>query len=130
MSKVEIVKNRNKTYALVIRYKNQFTKKGVNFLTKNQDLLQVGFINHPKNHIIKSHIHKKNIRKINYCTEVLIIIEGKVRVKFYNEKGKKIKIEKNLNKGDIIILFKGGHGFEVLKKAKIIETRTILGNKR
>ena len=34
-----------------------------------------------------------------------------------------IKKDKILNKGDIIILFQGGHGFEILEKTQIIEIK-------
>ena len=56
-SKIERVIHKKKIFALIIRNKIQFKKKGVNFLTKNEDLLQVGFLKHNKNHIIKSHVH-------------------------------------------------------------------------
>ena len=38
-------------------------------------------------------------------------------------KGKDIKKDRILYKGDIIILFKGGHGFKFYKKTKIIEIK-------
>ena len=63
----------------------------------------MGFISHKKNHLIKPHIHKKNKRVINYCTEVLLIKEGMLKVQFYNEKGINIKKDKKLYKNDILI---------------------------
>ena len=110
-------------YALIIRANNQYKSRGVNFVTKNKDLLQLGFISHKKNHKIKPHIHKKNKRIINYCTEVLIIKRGILKVQFYNEKGIDINKDKKIYKNDILILFKGGHGFEVTKDCKIIEIK-------
>tara|TARA_B100000767_G_C19537335_1_gene439210 strand:- start:250 stop:663 length:414 start_codon:yes stop_codon:yes gene_type:complete len=114
---------KKKVYALLIRSKNQFRSNGVNFVTKNKDLLQLGFISHKKNHIINPHIHKKNKRIINYCTEVLLIKEGTLKVEFYSEKGINIKKDKKLYKNDILILFRGGHGFEVTKDCKIVEIK-------
>lgn len=113
----------NNTYALIVRGKSQFKTKGVKFVSKNEDLLQLGFISHKKGHLIKSHIHKKNKRIINYCTEVLLIKKGILKIKFYNEKGININKDKKLYENDIIILFKGGHGFEVTKDCKIIEIK-------
>ena len=118
----EIIYNKS-VYALLVRGNEQYKSKGVNFVTKNKDLLQLGFISHKKNHLIKPHIHKKNKRVINYCTEVLLIKEGMLKVQFYNEKGINIKKDKRLYKNDILILFKGGHGFEVKKDCKIIEIK-------
>ena len=117
------IKHKNNTYALIIKAKEQFIKKGVDFRTESKDLLQVGFLKHNTKHKIKAHIHKKKTRKLDYCTEVLIVQEGKVKVFFYDEKGKDINKSKILEKNDIIILFKGGHGFKILKKCKILEIK-------
>ena len=118
----EIIYNKS-VYALLIRAKSQHKIQGVNFVTKNKDLLQLGFISHKKKHLIKPHIHKKKKRIINYCTEVLLIKKGVLKIQFYNEKGINIKKDKKLYKDDIIILFKGGHGFEVIKDCKVIEIK-------
>ena len=117
------IKHKNSLYALIIKKKRKFKKKGVDFITNNKDLIQLGFLNHNKNHKIKSHIHLKKPRVINYCTEVLLIEKGKVKIKFFDHVNKSIKKDKILNKGDIIILFQGGHGFEILKKTQIIEIK-------
>ena len=111
MKHVELINYKSEVFALLIKKEEQFKKNGVNFLTDNKHLIQLGFLKHKKNHQIKSHIHKKNRRVINYCSEVLIVKSGKLKVIFYNDKGLRINVEKILKKDDIIILFKGGHGF-------------------
>ena len=110
-------------YALIIRSKNQFKEKGVNFFTNDNDLLQVGFLKHGTNHQIRSHIHLSQKRTINYSSEVLIIKKGILKVIFFNNKANKILRPKTLYKNDIIILFKGGHGFKILKNCEIIEIK-------
>jgi hypothetical protein len=122
-SNIERIIHKRKIYALIIREKVQFKKRGVNFLTDDNDLLQVGFLKHNKNHKIKSHVHIKQKRNINYSSEVLIIRKGELKVSFFDEKGKKIFKPKILHKNDIIILFQGGHGFEVKKNCEIIEVK-------
>jgi len=117
------IRNKKVLYALIIKKKRRFIKNGVDFVTNEKDLLQLGFLNHKKNHIIKPHIHIKKPRLINYCTEVLLIEEGKVNIKFFDNRKVDIKKDKILYKGDIIILFEGGHGFKVLEKTKIIEVK-------
>ena len=62
--------------ALIIRKKDHPKKIGANFITKNTDPFQLGFINYPTNHKIKPHFHKNRKRIINTCTEVLIVKEG------------------------------------------------------
>ena len=117
------IRNKKILYALIIKKKRRFIKSGVDFITKDNDLLQLGFINHKKNHHIKSHIHLKKPRLINYCTEVLLVEKGKVQIKFFDNNNSDIKKDKILNKGDIIILFQGGHGFKILEKTQIIEIK-------
>ena len=117
------IKYKKDLFAMIIKEKRRFIKKGVDFISKSSDLLQIGFLNHNKNHKIKSHIHIRKKRVINYCTEILLVENGKVGIKFYDNKGKDIKKDKILYKGDIIILFKGGHGFKFYKNTKIIEIK-------
>jgi cupin fold WbuC family metalloprotein len=120
---LEKILYKKELFALILRKKNQFKNNGVNFFTDNKDLLQVGLIKHNKNHKIKSHKHIKRVKKIHYCTEVLIIKKGKLKIRFYNNDGIDIKKDKILNKEDIIILFKGGHGFLVKEKLEMIEVK-------
>ena len=42
------IRNKQTIYALIIKKKRRFIKNGVDFLTKDKDLLQLGFINHKK----------------------------------------------------------------------------------
>ena len=61
---------------------------------------------------------------------LLIIKKGKLKVTFYDKNGKSINIQKILNTDDLIILFKGGHGFDVLEDCKIIEIKQGPYNKK
>tara|TARA_B100000965_G_scaffold24483_1_gene18339 strand:+ start:5173 stop:5592 length:420 start_codon:yes stop_codon:yes gene_type:complete len=117
------IKYKKKLYALIIRRERKFIKKGVDFVTRPKDLIQLGFLNHNKSYHINSHIHLKKPRIINYCTEVLLIEKGKVKIIFYDSNKKNIHKDKILKKGDIIILFQGGHGFKIMGKTQIIEIK-------
>jgi RNA-binding protein YlmH len=61
-------------------------------------------------------------RKITRTQEVLFIRKGKVKVNFYTA-GKEYLSSSTLNDGDVIFLCSGGHGFEILKDAQIIEVK-------
>jgi len=52
----------------------------------------------------------------------LYLIEGKLRINFYNNK-KKYLLSEIVNKGDTVMLINGGHGFQVLKKVILIEVK-------
>ena len=118
---IEFIK-RNKTILAQIIRSNYKIKKGINFFTKPNLNQQVAFMNHKKGHKIIPHYHKKIIRKINKMSEVLIILSGIMKVNFYDKKNKLFK-NVILNKGDIIILLGGGHGFEMLNNCKFLEIK-------
>tara|TARA_B100000401_G_C52689891_1_gene663938 strand:+ start:188 stop:499 length:312 start_codon:yes stop_codon:yes gene_type:complete len=79
-------------------------------------------MNHKKNHIILPHRHNKRHSKIDITTEVIIILDGILRVDFYNNKEKYL-FSKKLYSNDLIMLSNGGHGFKVLKDVKMIEVK-------
>jgi mannose-6-phosphate isomerase-like protein (cupin superfamily) len=66
-------------------------------------------------------IHIENVKKINKTQEVLFIKSGKLRIDLYSSK--KYYRSFILNKGDIIFLSSGGHGFKMLKPTEIIEVK-------
>ena len=113
----------NKLLAIIIRKKAYPKRNGANFITNKNNPLQLGFINYPTNHIIKSHFHPKRKKIINTCPEVLIVKEGSMMVFFYSKNNKKVNVKKKLEKNDIILLLQGGHSFKVLKKISLIEIK-------
>ena len=97
-------------------------KKGIKFVTPNFFTLQLGFMNHSKNHIIKPHTHRNFLRKINKTAEVLFVKSGVLRIDFYATKTKYL-FSKLLKKNNIAILIQGSHGFKVIKKCNLIEIK-------
>lgn len=118
---IEDVLHKKVILAKIIRsdYKK---KKGINFFTPNFFSNQVAFMCHKKGHLIQPHLHKKRLKKIYDTNEILIILDGKMKVDFFSNKKKYLK-SKILNKNDIIILLKGGHGFKIIKNCKFIEVK-------
>ena len=106
--------------AIILRVNYQ--SEGIEFFTPNNFSQQLGYMNRPKGYKIPAHIHNKVDRNIEFTNEVLLIKSGKVRVDFYDEN--KIYFQSEiLNKGDVILLVKGGHGFEMIEKSEIIEIK-------
>mgnify|MGYP001293482560 CR=1 FL=1 len=116
---IEKISHKKKVFGYLLRYKK---KLGVNFLTPKNLTHQIGFIKHKSKHLIKPHKHYKNIRRIEYTSEVLILLKGKLRVDFYSNKEKYL-FSKIIKKNDIIILNSGGHGFKVLETVEMIEVK-------
>lgn len=114
---------RHKANLLAIIIQKEFKKEeGIEFFTPTDFSQQLGYMSYKKGKIIEAHTHKIVKREILYTKEVLFIRKGKVRVDFYKEDTTYIK-SYILNKGDIILLAHGGHGFEVLEDCEIIEVK-------
>jgi hypothetical protein len=96
--------------------------EGVNFITPDENTLQLGVMKHKSGVKIKPHVHKNITRNINQVQEVLHIDYGKVEAEFYDGNSKKV-VTTILNSGDTIILVSGGHGFNILEDARIIEVK-------
>ena len=118
---IKAIKYQKQTLALIIKNFNK-NKRGIEFFTPNNLSQQVAYMFHKKKHVIQPHLHKKRLKKIYDTNEVLIILDGKMKVDFFTTKKKYLKSE-ILNKNDIIILMKGGHGFKIMKDCKFIEVK-------
>jgi hypothetical protein len=118
---IENIKYKKQTLALIVRGKYR-KKRGIAFFTPKNSTQQFGYIRHPRQHIIKPHLHKKRKTKILYTSEVILLLKGLLRVDFYNNK-KKYLFSKILKAKDIIMLVKGGHGFKILKEVQMIEIK-------
>ena len=118
---IQNITYKKKTLAIIIKNK-YLKKKGINFFTNNKLSQQVAFMSHNKGHVIQPHLHKKRLKKIYDTTEALIILDGDLKVDFYNNK-KKYLFSKKISKGQIIMLVSGGHGFKVIKDVEMIEIK-------
>ena len=118
---IEKIKHSKKLLAIIIR-KEYRKKKGVTFFTPNNLNLQCGYMKHDKNHIIKPHLHLKRLNKIFYTSETIILLKGRLRVDFYDNK-KNYLVSKILYTSEIISLISGGHGFKTLSPCETIEVK-------
>jgi mannose-6-phosphate isomerase-like protein (cupin superfamily) len=117
---IENIKYKNQQLAIII-YDN-FKKSGVHFFTSGEVSQQLAYMNHPKGKLIDPHIHNPVMREVIFTQEVLFIKSGKLRVDFYTDHQEYIE-SRVLNRGDVILLITGGHGFEVLEEIEMIEVK-------
>lgn len=110
----------NLLLAIIIRsdYKNE----GIEFFTNDNDSQQLGYMNRPEGYVITPHRHNLVARKVHLTQEVLFIRSGKVRVDFYDNEQNYIQ-SAVLEKGDVILLSDGGHGFKMLEQSEMIEVK-------
>jgi len=104
-------KKKNKILGVVHR------SKKISNIRKNispiNEYLQISSQKLKKGDYIKPHIHLKNKRTTLSTQEFLLVLKGKLSVKIFDIDKKNIK-NLILNKGDIYVLFCGGHSFKVL----------------
>ena len=104
-------KKKNKILGVVHR------SKKISNIRKNispiNEYLQISSQKLKKDDYINPHIHLKNKRITQSTQEVWLILKGKLSVKIFDIDKKNIK-NLILNKGDIYVLFCGGHSFKVL----------------
>jgi hypothetical protein len=117
---VEFIKFKNKILAIILR--TNYCAYGIKFFTPNKFSQQLGYMKRPQGYIVPPHTHNSLAREVHFTSEVLFIKNGKVRADFYDKKKNYIE-SRILNKGDVILLAFGGHGFEMLETSEIIEVK-------
>ncbi len=117
---IEQVTHHQTTLAIIIRANYQ--KEGISFFTPGDFSQQLGYMNRPKGYVIDPHVHNLIERKVTLTQEVLYIKSGRVRVDFYDDDRNYLE-SKIVSKGDVILLAAGGHGFEMLEDAEMIEIK-------
>jgi hypothetical protein len=117
---IETVNFGSSTLALILRA--TFKKEGIEFFTPNDFSQQLAYMNRPTGYVIPPHVHNPIRREVQFTKEVLFIKSGKVRVDFYTEE--QVYVESRiLIAGDVILLAFGGHGFQIIEAAEIIEVK-------
>ena len=107
---------------LAIIISNKFTEPGIHFFTPDDFSQQLAYMRHAKGKTIIPHVHNPVARQIEYTQEVLFIKSGKIRVDFYDADQKYLE-SYILSQHDVILLIKGGHGFEVLEELEMFEIK-------
>jgi mannose-6-phosphate isomerase-like protein (cupin superfamily) len=119
---MELVEYIYETELLGVIIRSSFKFDGIKFFTDDNSSQQLGYMNRDQGYEIPPHCHNLVKREVHYTQEVLFIKSGKVRVDFYN--GAQVYIESRvLEKGDVILLANGGHGFKMLERSEMIEVK-------
>jgi len=117
---IEQIQHAGEMLALIVRA--DFAKPGISFFTPHELSQQLAYMQHPAGKIIDAHVHNPVARSVEYTQETLFIRRGRLRVDFFSES--QIYLEsRELRAGDVILLIKGGHGFEVLEDLEMFEVK-------
>jgi hypothetical protein len=106
--------------ALILR--SNYVADGIHFFTPDNYSQQLGYMKRPVGYVIPPHVHNPVRREVEYTKEVLFIRRGVVRIDFYTE-AKDYFESVVVRAGDVVLLAYGGHGFEILEEAEIIEVK-------
>ena len=117
---IEKICDNSEVLAIILR--SDFKTEGIQFLTPDSYSQQLGYMNRPLGYVIKPHVHNRVSREVHYTNEVLFIKSGRVRCDFYGSDQQYLE-SRVLNRGDIILLIVGGHGFEMLETSEIVEVK-------
>ena len=107
-------------HAIVLR--REYAGRGPSFFTPGEFSQQLGLLAHPKGKVVERHRHKLVRREIFRTQEVLVVLDGRIRVDLFTEEGAPIKSVR-LKAGDAILLARGGHKVVVLEDSRIIEVK-------
>ena len=117
---VEKITSDDELLAIIVR--SSFDQPGIHFFTSNELSQQLAFMHHPSGKVIEPHVHNSVPREVQYSQEVLLIKKGNLRVDFYRE-DREYLMSRIIEAGDVILLIKGGHGFEVLEELEMFEVK-------
>ena len=89
-------------------------QNGLNFFSADDDFIQVGVWGYDAGKELAAHIHNEVERKVLWTQEVLFVRSGRIRSNVFDTSERKVA-EIDVCAGDIIILLRGGHGYDILE---------------
>ena len=117
---LERIVHAEKLLAIILRA--NYHADGIVFFTPGDFSQQLGYMRRPAGHIIPPHVHNEIVREVTLTNEVLFLRSGRVRVDFYDEDQNYLE-SRVLTSGDIVLLARGGHGFEMLEPSELVEVK-------
>jgi len=115
------IKQNNKTVAVF--HKREDWKQGLDFLTPNETYIQAGTWWYPQGKVLKAHVHIPNERSVPLTQEVIVILNGRLRVDLYAENNS-IFHQEILGPGDLAVILETGHGYQALEPdTRVIEVK-------
>jgi len=117
---IEIVKRGNETLAIIIP--SHYRTEGIKFFTPDDFSQQLAFMSRKKGETIQAHRHNAVKRNVYFTQEALLIRKGRIKVNFYDSE-ENFFDSRILGAGDVILLAGGGHGFEFLEDAEMVEVK-------
>jgi hypothetical protein len=117
---IQYIKKTDQVYAIVVRA--SLPPEGFNFVSRNDDSLQLGVNHYKKGGRVNPHMHLPIERLLINTLEVLHIDQGAVSLELFDE-GKQRFYATELRAGDTVVLIRGGHALSILDDTRIVEVK-------
>lgn len=117
---VEIIGPVDSPIAYIIRA--ELLPDATQFVTPPTLTQQVGFIRYPAGGVIARHKHRPLDRRIVGTPEVLVVRKGRCEVELFDERDA-MTARRELGRGDVLVLVRGGHGFKMLEDTVLLEIK-------
>ena len=118
---MKIIQKDGLKYALHFNFDN--AKESKNFITDHSDPFQVGVFNLKKNENIDRHVHNEIEREVKTTSEALIVLNGKIKVSFYDQSNLELVDHVIVVGGELLLMLNGGHSLEILEDSKFLEVK-------
>jgi hypothetical protein len=87
---------------------------GLNFFSPEPDYQQVGTWGYGSGKKLLAHSHNEVSRTVLWTQEVLYVRKGRLLAEIFDANDKKVA-QVQVTAGDILVLLRGGHGYEILE---------------
>lgn len=113
------VKCGDEVYAILVK---KDSVPGSTWFGDKHEPIQAQRFVRPKDYFFKPHFHILNPRIIKRTQEAFVVINGSIRVEVYDKHGKTLGIL-DAESGDMVIIYKGGHGVTVTEDCYVYEIK-------
>lgn len=104
---------------IALKFGLQDIKGGLTFFSEDNDFVQVGTWRYEKGKNLLAHIHNFVEKEVNRTQEFIYVVKGAVKAFIYDEDEFLLE-DILLHSNEGLILFSGGHGYEILEDDTIV----------
>lgn len=107
---------------LALLVSGELDGQAVKFVTDSDHPMQLAVMNRPVGERIARHIHPGFSRTVETTSEMLFVKSGTLIAEIYSEEMEKV-CDLKLGPSDLLLQFRGGHGFVITEECKLIEVK-------
>lgn len=121
MQGIETISQDGVDYAIIVRHDARSDHK-YNFLCPDHFPFQLGVSFYKSGDVVRDHEHLPRQLSVSMFQELVLVTDGCATLKLFDVQRKPMGSWK-LEKGDLVLLIAGAHGFEMLENTRIFEVK-------